>query len=64
MTHQDSPGTDPLLVDLGGTVKLLLEDVSHLPEAGHGPPARLQLTGARHAVALTLHPHVILQDLQ
>lgn len=40
-------------------VKLLLDDVADFTERWHGFPAGLHLAGARNAVALAFHPHVV-----
>lgn len=34
------------LLHLSGTIKLLLDDIAHLTEGWHGPPACLHLAGA------------------
>jgi len=44
-------------------VELVLQGLSYLTEAGHVPPARLELAGAGHAVTLAPHPHALLQQL-
>lgn len=61
--HQDLGGADPPLLHLRGPVELLLDHVPHLPEGGHGLPARLHLARPRHAVTLALHTHVVQDSL-
>jgi len=62
--HQHFGGSDLALLDLRGTVELLLQDVAHFAEGRHGFPARLELARARHAVTLALHPHVVQDRLE
>ena len=50
-------------LDLRRPVELLLEDLPHPAESGHGPPARAHLAGSGHPVALALHLHVVLDRL-
>lgn len=45
-------------------VVLVLEDVAQLAELGQRGPAGLGGAGARHAVALALQAHALLQDLR
>ena len=56
--HQGPGGAHAAGLHLRGAVELLLQGVAHLAEGRHGSPARLYLAGARHPVALALHPHV------
>lgn len=62
--HQHFGGSNLALLDLGGTVEFLLQDVAHFAEGGHGFPARLELARAGHAVTLALHPHVVEDRLE
>ena len=49
---------------LRGAVEAFLEHRADTPEWGHDLPAGSQLTGARDAVALTLHLHVVKDGLR
>lgn len=44
--HQQLAGTHPLWVNLSRPLELLLQDVAHLAEGGHDPPAGTHLAGA------------------
>ena len=48
---------------LCGAVEAFLEHRADTPEWGHDLPAGSQLTGARDAVALTLHLHIVQNSL-
>ena len=50
-------------VYLGSSVVLVLENVSDLAECRNRPPAGFHFARSRHAVALALHFHVILNRL-
>lgn len=47
------------LIDQDGLAKLMLQHFAHNMKVGRRFPARLKLTAARHAVALTAKLHVI-----
>lgn len=49
---------------LRSAVILILHVVSDDPEVRLRPPARLDLTAAREAVALTLQEHVVIEGLR
>lgn len=49
---------------LCGTVESLLQHQAHTPERGHDFPAGSQLAGARDAMTLTLHLHVVQDSLR
>lgn len=50
------PPPSPRVGDLHRLPVLALEQVTDLAEGGQGPPARLELARARHAVAAAVHP--------
>lgn len=50
------PPPAPRVGDLHRLPVLALEQVTDLAEGGQGPPARLELARARHAVAAAVHP--------
>lgn len=62
--NQDFGRAHLALLHLGGTVKLLLDDVTHLAKGRHGFPTGLYLTGARYAMAFALYTHVGQDGLQ
>lgn len=62
--NQSSSGAHFALLHLGGTVKLLLDDVANLAEGGHGFPAGLDFARAGNTVALAVHSHVVQNRLR